>query len=44
MCGIIAAFGLNQTEKIRNQVLKMSRKIRYKRPELRNSMTNMKRI
>ena len=33
MCGIIAAFGLNQTKKIRNQVLEMSGKIRHRGPD-----------
>ena len=33
MCGIVAAFGLNQTKKIRNQVLEMSGKIRHRGPD-----------
>tara|TARA_Y100000992_G_scaffold300817_1_gene270264 strand:+ start:1114 stop:2778 length:1665 start_codon:yes stop_codon:yes gene_type:complete len=33
MCGIVAAFGLNQQEKIRNQVLEMSGKIRHRGPD-----------
>ena len=33
MCGIVAAFGLSQPEKIRNQVLEMSGKIRHRGPD-----------
>ena len=33
MCGIVAAFGLSQSEKIRNQVLEMSGKIRHRGPD-----------
>ena len=33
MCGIVAAFGLNQNKKIRNQVLEMSGKIRHRGPD-----------
>jgi len=33
MCGIVAAFDLSQPEKIRNQVLEMSGKIRHRGPD-----------
>ena len=33
MCGIVAVFGLSQSEKIRNQVLEMSGKIRHRGPD-----------
>ena len=33
MCGIVAAFSLSQPEKIRNQVLEMSGKIRHRGPD-----------
>ena len=33
MCGIVAAFGISQPEKLRNQVLEMSGKIRHRGPD-----------
>ena len=33
MCGIVAVFGTCQSEKLRNQVLEMSGKIRHRGPD-----------